>query len=149
MKNTQSCVHNGGWVSSSFSVECGIRQGCPLSSLLFIVAVEILAIKIRNSSEIEGIKIGEHIEGNRLEQTSKIKQFADDTTLTMKNEEDVKQALDIVQAFGEFSGLPVHLNKQKSEGIWLGARKLDMGRVHDIPMKDTIKIDRRHILFSS
>ena len=72
MKNTQSCVHNGGWVSSSFSVERGIRQGCPLSSLLFIVAVEILAIKIRNSSEIEGIKIGEHTEGNSLVRTSKI-----------------------------------------------------------------------------
>ena len=71
--------------------------------------MEILAIKIRNSSEIEGIKIGEHTEGNSLEQTSKIKQFADDTTLTMKNEEDVKRALDIVQVFGEFSGL--HLNK--------------------------------------
>ena len=137
MKNTQSCVHNGGWVSSSFSVERGIRQGCPLSPLLFIVAVEILAKKIRNSSEIEGIKIGEHTEGNSFEQTSKIKQFADDTTLKVKNEEDVKQALDIVQAFGEFSGL--HLNKQKSEGIWLGARKWDRGRVHDIPMKDTIK----------
>ena len=77
-------------------------------------------------------------EGNSLKQTSKIKQFADDTTLTMKNEEDVKQALGIVQAFGELSSL--HLNKQKSEGIWLGTRKWDRGRVRDIPMKDTIKI---------
>ena len=110
MKNTQSCVHNEGWVSRSFSVERGIRQGCPLSPLLFIAAVEILAIKITSSPEIECIKIGEHTEVNSLEQTSKIKQFADDTTLTMKTEEDVKQALDIVQAFGEFSGL--HLNKQ-------------------------------------
>ena len=99
--------------------------------------MEILAIKIRNSSEIESITIGEHTEGISLKQTSKIKQFADDTTLA-KNEEDVKQALDIVQAFEELSGL--HLNKQKSEGIWLGARKWDRGRVHDIPMKDTIKI---------
>ena len=60
MKNAQSCVHNGGWVSSSFSVERGIREWCPLSPLLFIVAVEILAIKIRKSSGMEGIKIGEH-----------------------------------------------------------------------------------------
>ena len=56
----------------------------------------------------------------------------------MKNEEDVKRASGIVQAFKAFSGL--HLNKPKSEGIWLGARKWDKGGVHDIPMKDTIKI---------
>ena len=56
----------------------------------------------------------------------------------MENEEDVKPAFGIVQAFGEFSSL--HLNKQKPEGIWLGARKWDRGRVQDIPMKDTIKI---------
>ena len=121
MKNTKSCVHNRGWVSNFFSVERGIRQECPLSPLLFIIAVEILVIKIRNSPEIEGVKMEEQVEGNSLERTRKIKQFADDTTLTMKNEEDVKQALGIVQAFGEFYGL--HLNKQKSEGIWLGARK--------------------------
>ena len=48
LKNTQSCVHNGGWISSSFTVERGIRRGCPP---LFITAVEILAIKTGNSSE--------------------------------------------------------------------------------------------------
>ena len=52
----------------------------------------------------------EQVEGNSREQTSKMKQFAK-TTLTVKNEEEVKQALCIVQAFGEFHGL--HLNKKK------------------------------------
>ena len=27
MKNTQSCVHNGGWIESSFRVERGISKG--------------------------------------------------------------------------------------------------------------------------
>ena len=57
MKGTQSCVQNGGWLSSWFPTERGIRQGCPLGPLLLVVAVEILAITIRNNPEVTGIQI--------------------------------------------------------------------------------------------
>ena len=70
--------------------KCGIRQGCRLSPPLLLIAVEILAIKTSNSSEKEGIEMEEQAEKNSLKRTSKIKHFAYDTTLTMKNEEDVK-----------------------------------------------------------
>ena len=38
----------------------------------------------------------------------------------------------------KFSGLK--LNKRKSEGIWMGSRKHERGRIHDIPMKGMIHI---------
>ena len=44
MKDTESCIINGGRISDRFNTKRGIRQGCPLSPLLFIVAVEIMAI---------------------------------------------------------------------------------------------------------
>ena len=73
MKGTQSCVQNGGWLSSWFPTETGIRQGCPLCPLLFIVAVEILAIKTRNNPEMRGIQIDENNPESRQNHTTKIK----------------------------------------------------------------------------
>ena len=36
-----SCISMNGWLSESFNLNRGIRQGCPLSALLFIIAVEM------------------------------------------------------------------------------------------------------------
>ena len=36
-------VKNNGWISQSYEMKRGVRQGCPLSALLFILVVEILA----------------------------------------------------------------------------------------------------------
>ena len=47
--NISTCIYNNGWNSETFYPTRSIRQGCPLSSVLFIVIVEILAIKIRSA----------------------------------------------------------------------------------------------------
>ncbi len=56
--NINSTVINNGHASERFFITRGIRQGCPLSPYLFIVAVEILAISIRANKNIKGIKVG-------------------------------------------------------------------------------------------
>ena len=106
-----SCINHGGWLSESFQVSCGIRQGCPFSPLAFILAVEVLAIKIRNS-EIRGITLPKPAPNNS---SLKIKQFADDTTLFLKDRQDIELALRIINFFAQFSGLK--LNNQKTKAL--------------------------------
>ena len=54
-----------------------MRQGDPLSPYLFVVAVETLALAIRQNPEIIGIKIGG--------EETKLFQYADDTTAVLSD----------------------------------------------------------------
>ena len=67
---------NNGWTSKTFKIGKGIRQGCPLSVLLFQLAAEVLACNIReNENDGLQIKINDDVK------TIHISQLADDTTL--------------------------------------------------------------------
>ena len=117
MTDTSSSVNHGRWISDTIPLKCGIRQGCPFSPLVFILAVELLAIRIRNST-ISGIELPlNKNEASRL----KIKQMADGTALFLHNKEDMIEAESRINTLSLFSGL--RLNAKKTKVMKLGSRE--------------------------
>ena len=106
--NNSSCVLNNGHASEPFLLERGVRQGCPLSGLLFVMTIEVLAQKIRRSKMIKGIEI--EYNGS---QEIKLSQYSDDTTALLSDSESVMQLLELLGLFERCSGLKI--NESKSE----------------------------------
>jgi hypothetical protein len=105
-------VKNNGYISEAVNISRGIRQGCPVSALLFILAVETLGIKIRSSPHLNGLSIGNE------NKTVKISQYADDGILYLNNKDEMRTALNILSEFGKVAG--TILNTSKCEAMCLG-----------------------------
>ena len=89
----------------AFPLKSGTRQGCPLSSLLFNIVLEVLATAIRAEKEIKGIQIGEEV--------VKFSQFADDIILYMEKPKDsTRKLLELINEYSKVAGYKI--NTQKS-----------------------------------
>ena len=101
---------NNGFATSSFAVETGVRQGDPLSAYLFIMALEVLCVNIRNSNDIRGIKV----DSDEI----KVSLFADDLTGLSKDDLSLTNFRKLIEDYGTCSGLKV--NHEKTELLLLG-----------------------------
>ena len=88
----------------AFLLRSGTRHGCPLSLLLFNLALEVLATAIREEKEIKGIQIRKE---------AKLSLFADDVILYIENPKDsIRKLLEVISEFSKVSGFKI--NTQKS-----------------------------------
>eukprot|EP00644_Phytophthora_capsici_P008773 jgi/Phyca11/131841/e_gw1.118.4.1 len=55
--NTVSQFLVNGELSSPLNVKSGIRQGCPLAPLLFILAAEMLGLAVEQNPNIQGLSV--------------------------------------------------------------------------------------------
>ena len=55
--NNRSAVLVNGYRSEYFWPSRGVRQGCPLSSLLYVISIEVLAVNLRSHPNIIGLQI--------------------------------------------------------------------------------------------
>ena len=128
----KSCIKNGGYLSDFFVMHRGVRQGCPISPILFILTVEIFAKYIRNNETIKGIKIPGSPEA------IKIRIYADDTSLFLSDLIDYREILSKIKEFSEATGLK--LNKMKSNAMFISDTKQNNTIKNGIKFVNRMKI---------
>ena len=88
----------------AFPLKSGIRQGCPLSPLLFNIVVEVLATAIRQTKEIKSIQIGR--------EEVKLSLYADDKILYIENPKDsTPKLLELINKFSKVAGYKINIQK--------------------------------------
>ena len=111
--NAFSRILINGALSCPVFLQRGVRQGCPLSPLLYVLVSEVLSNQIRKNKQIEGFLLP-GAGGLRFT----ISQYADDATSILKSEKSLCHLLRVVHKYELGSG--AKLNTTKSEAMWLG-----------------------------
>ena len=84
----QSAVNVNGYLSPFFHLTRGVRQGCPLSPLLYVLVSEVLAVNICCNPHIPALSLPGH------PPLSPISQYVDDTSLILSSDYSIKAALE-------------------------------------------------------
>ena len=93
-----------GYLSTEIHFDRGLRQGDPLSSQLYALIAEPLAIRIREEHRIIGM---------RLPGGKQIKSFqhSDDINFILANKQSIITTIRIFEAYGKFSGAEINYLK--------------------------------------
>lgn len=108
--NIESLLKINGHLSAPFKVKRGVRQGCPMSGMLYSIAIEPLLQKLR--SELSGVSFPFCTERFFLSA------YADDVTVFVNGRDDINVLKNIVSDFNLLSSAKV--NWGKSEAVWVG-----------------------------
>ena len=111
--NATTKVNINGHLSDNIPLNRGVRQGCPLSSLLYVMVIEVLALQLRKNPDI----VGFHIQGEKIISLH----YADDAIITMKQNRCFKEVYKELSEYELATGAKI--NYSKTKGLWLGKWK--------------------------
>ena len=100
---TNGRVIIGAGISEQFNVNIGLRQGSALSSLLFIVVMELISRKVS------------------MKYTSRKLLYADDLAIVAEDREELNESLEEWKEAFKHNGLRVNL--EKTAVLWIGAHR--------------------------
>ena len=106
-------INHCGNISQSFEIARGCRQGDPIASYLFILCIEVLAHKMRFSTNILGLKLGQCYHLMEI--------YADDLTIFLDpNDNNLRNVIKVLTDFYKLSGLKISVTKTKA--VWIGSK---------------------------
>lgn len=111
-----SSVKCNGFMTKFSPIKNSVRQGCPISALIYVLVAEPLGQSLLKNEDIRGIPIP------LSDKCSKVFQHADDTTLTLANTTSINEVFNVLEKYGRASGAKV--NKDKSEILCIGTGTL-------------------------
>ena len=108
--NPVSCTTNNGYWSEWFFPTRACRQGDPISSLIFVLKIEILGIKLHRNINIKGVQMSKRELKNN--------QYANNLWLTLQPDIAViQETLRELRKFTKFSGLTINYDKSVTKII--------------------------------
>ena len=112
--NSRSSVNVNGYISNSFPLSRGVRQGCPLCPLLYVLVDEVLACNIRANPSIRGLCLP-----GFSAPLPCVSLYADDTSLIVCSDVSIHAIFSVFSYYEQGSG--AKLNYSKCKGLWLGS----------------------------
>ena len=104
LNNFSACINLAGNLTALFEVLRGARQGDPIASPLFVLAIEVLCIKLRNSEKVIGFRL--------LTFSVLLSLFADDCSIFLKYcPQNLRNVIEILNKFFWISGLKIQVEK--------------------------------------
>ena len=103
-------IQINGFLREPIHLKRGARQGDPLSFLLYILNIELLALQLRSNPNIVGFRIN----GEKIISVH----YADDTTISITQNQCFKEVIKELDAYGKGTGAKV--NYEKTKGLWIG-----------------------------
>ena len=101
------CLING-FFTDSFDIHKGVRQGCPLSMLFYVVFQDPLYVALEKASSIKPVEIP----GGAVLNVG----YADDTNIFTNNEESFLEIFRIIKKFETATNSKLNINKTKVYG---------------------------------
>ena len=119
LNDFKSRVNHAGNLLREILLGRGARQGDPIATTLFVIAIEILLIRIRSDKDILPYRFFAGMGQNPIE--TKVDGYADDLTLLLPRiERALRAAMRAVENFYNISGLK--LNRDKTQVLKIGHR---------------------------
>ena len=112
-KNATTTILINGYETGTIPLLRGVRQGCPISSLLYVLVIEILGLQLRQNENLVGFQIG----GEKIISLH----YADDAVIVMKQNRCFKEVFKELADYEKATGAKV--NMSKTQGLWVGAWK--------------------------